>query len=177
MRIMAVASPEAEKLEAVTYAILGRLNGAEEMIRTQATLLKEWLSSAEAHLVTNRSEVEKLASAISAADSQAGQLAEQAGPKLIEALLRVKDTAEQAAERARQSLARTIPDAADALGKASQQALEDAVTEKVRAQMEQIAPNAQSAMQAANTATVRPMRKMITMTATKARVGRRLEDG
>src|SRR3546814_4809942 len=78
------------------------------MIRTQATLLKEWLSSAEAHLVTNRIEVEKLASAISAADSQAGQLAEQAGPKLIEALLRVKDTAEQAAERARQSLARTI---------------------------------------------------------------------
>src|SRR3546814_2212180 len=93
------------------------------------------------------------------------------------ALLRVKDTAEQAAERARQSLSRTIPEAADALGKASQQALEDAVTEKVSAQMEQIAPNAQSAMQAANTATVRPMRKMITMTATKARVGRRLEDG
>src|SRR3546814_5460417 len=110
MRIMADASPEAEKLEAVTDAILGRVNEAEEMIRTQATLLKEWLSSAEAHLVTNRIEVEKLASAISAADSQAGQLAEQAGPKLIEALLRVKDTAEQAAERARQSLARTIPE-------------------------------------------------------------------
>src|SRR3546814_2253830 len=96
------------------------LNEAEEMIRTQATLLKEWLSSAEAHLVTNRIEVEKLASAISAADSQAGQLAEQAGPKLIEALLRVKDTAEQAAERARQSLARTIPEAADALGRSEE---------------------------------------------------------
>src|SRR3546814_5721703 len=66
MRIMADASPEAEKLEAVTDAILGRVNEAEEMIRTQATLLKEWLSSAEAHLVTNRIEVEKLASAISA---------------------------------------------------------------------------------------------------------------
>src|SRR3546814_4315199 len=64
MRIMADASPEAEKLEAVTDAILGRVNEAEEMIRTQATLLKEWLSSAEAHLVTNRIEVEKLASAI-----------------------------------------------------------------------------------------------------------------
>src|SRR3546814_3696711 len=47
MRIMADASPEAEKLEAVTDAILGRVNEAEEMIRTQATLLKEWLSSAE----------------------------------------------------------------------------------------------------------------------------------
>src|SRR3546814_8931941 len=57
MRIMADASPEAEKLEAVTDAILGRVNEAEEMIRTQATLLKEWQSSAEAHLVTNRIEV------------------------------------------------------------------------------------------------------------------------
>src|SRR3546814_11891156 len=98
---------------------------------------------------------------ISAADSQAGQLAEQAGPKLIEALLRVKDTAEQAAERARQSLARTIPEAADALGKASQKALEDAVTEKVSAQMEQIATIAQSALQAAHQATDRLDRKSV----------------
>src|SRR3546814_19452897 len=59
MRIMADASPEAEKLEAVTDAILGRVNEAEEMIRTQATLLKEWLSSAEAHLVTKRIEVDR----------------------------------------------------------------------------------------------------------------------
>src|SRR3546814_3806496 len=100
------------------------------MILPQAPLLKEWLSSAEAHLVTNRIEVEKLASAISAADSQAGQLAEQAGPKLIEALLRVTDTAEPAAERGRQSIASKIPEAAAALGQASQQALEDDDAEK-----------------------------------------------
>src|SRR3546814_20053823 len=106
------------------------------MIRTQATLLKEWLSSAEAHFVTNRIEVEKLASAISAEDSQAGQLAEQAGPKLIMALLLVKDTAEQAVERARQALARTILDTEDDLGKARQKDLEVTVTEKVNAQME-----------------------------------------
>src|SRR3546814_6906945 len=101
---MAVACPEEKMCEAVTDAILGRVNEAEEMIRTQATLLKEWLSSAEAHLVTNRLQVDKLSSAISAADSQAGQLAEQAGPTLLEALLRVKVTAEQAAARKSQRL-------------------------------------------------------------------------
>src|SRR3546814_18250740 len=114
------------------------------MNRTPASLLKEWRSSAEAHLVTNRIEVEKLASAISAADSQAGQVAEQAGPKLIEALLRVKDTAEQAAERARQSLARTIPEAAEAPGQAAHKACAAAATEKGRRPMEKypkIAPH------------------------------------
>src|SRR3546814_12126624 len=92
------------------------------------------------------------------------------------ALLRVKDTAEQAAERARQSLARTIPEAADALGKASQKALEDAVTEKVSAQMEQIATIAQSALQAAHQATDRLMRQMLTIADTSASVERRIAE-
>lgn len=176
MRILAGASPEAEKLEAVTEAILGRINEAEEMIRTQALQLKDWLTSAESHIVTNRIEVEKLAGAIAAADEQSGQLAEQAGPKLIEALLRVKETAEQAAERARQSLSRIIPEAADALGKASQKALEDAVSQKVVAQMEQISTVAQNALGAAHQATERLMRQMMTIADTSASVERRIDE-
>src|SRR3546814_13501084 len=50
MRIMADASPEAAKLEAVTDAILGRVNEAEDMIRTQDTLHKEWQARDEAPL-------------------------------------------------------------------------------------------------------------------------------
>lgn len=176
LRIIASTSPEAEKLEAVTEAILGRVNEAEEMIRTQATLLREWLSSAEAHIVTNRIEVEKLGGAIAAADEQSERLAQQAGPKLIGALLRVKETAEQAAERARQSLARTIPEAADALGKASQKALDDAVSEKVVAQMEQISVVAQNALSAAHQATERLMRQMMTIADTSASVERRIDE-
>lgn len=176
MRLIAQASPEAEKLEAVTEAILGRVNEAEEMIRAQAALLKEWLATAEAHIVTNRIEVEKLGGAIGAADEQAEQLARQSGPRLIEALLRVKDTAEQAAERARQSLALTIPEAADALGKASQKALEEAVTQKVADQMQKIAAVADDAMKAAHQATERLMRQMMTIADTSASVERRIED-
>ena len=176
LRIIAGASPEAEKLEAVTEAILGRVNEAEEMIRAQATLLREWLSGAEAHIVTNRIEVEKLGSAIAAADEQSERLAQQAGPKLIEALLRVKETAEQAAERARQSLARTIPEAADALGKASQKALDDAVSQKVVAQMEQISVVAQNALTSAHQATERLMRQMMTIADTSASVERRIDE-
>lgn len=176
MQIIGRASPEAEKLEAVTEAILGRVGEAEELIRTQAALLKEWLSNAEAHLVTNRIEVEKLGNAIAAADDQAGQLADQSGPRLIEALLRVKETAEQAAERARQSLARTIPEAADALGKASQKALEDAVAEKVTGQLEQISTIAQSALKAAHQASERLMRQMMTIADTSASVERRIDE-
>lgn len=176
MRMIAQASPEAEKLEAVTEAVLGRVGEAEELIRAQAALLKEWLSNAEAHLVTNRIEVEKLGNAIAAADDQAGQLADQSGPRLIEALLRVKETAEQAAERARQSLARTIPEAADALGKASQKALEEAVTEKVTSQLEQISTIAQNALKAAHQASERLMRQMMTIADTSASVERRIDE-
>lgn len=176
MKLIAAASPEAEKLEAVSEAILGRVNEAEELIRIQATQLKEWLSNAEAHLVTNRIEVEKLGNAIAAADDQAGQLADQSGPRLIEALLRVKDTAEQASERARQSLARTIPEAADALGKASQKALEEAVSQQVVAQMEQISTVADGALKSAHQATERLMRQMLTIADTSASVERRIDE-
>jgi len=176
LRIIAGVSPEAEKLEAVTEAILGRVNEAEEMIRTQAIQLREWLTGTEANLVTNRIEVEKLGGAIAAADQQSTRLTEQAGPKLIEALLRVKETAEQAAERARQSLARTIPEVADALGKASQKALEDAVSQKVVAQMEQISVVAQNALDAAHQASERLMRQMMTISDTSASVERRIDE-
>lgn len=176
LQIIANTSPEAEKLEAVTEAILGRVNEAEEMIRAQATLLREWLSSAESHIVTNRIEVEKLGGAIAAADEQSERLAEQSGPKLIGALLRVKETAEQAAERARQSLARTIPEAADALGKASEKALDDAVSQKVVTQMEQISVVAQNALSAAHQATERLMRQMMTIADTSASVERRIDE-
>src|SRR3546814_5928210 len=109
------AAPEMERLEAISEALLGRTQEAEELLRGQGRRLTEWLESTQSGVDANRELVEKLRTALDNAHQDATRITEGAGPLLVTALLRVKDTADQAAERARQALSRAIPEAAEAL--------------------------------------------------------------
>src|SRR3546814_13944205 len=57
--------------------------------------------------------------------------AEESAPRLVEALIRVRDTASAAAERARETLATVIPEAAQSLETASAEALKRATAATV----------------------------------------------
>jgi hypothetical protein len=95
---------------------------------------------------------------------------------LVTALLRVKDTADQAAERARQALGRAIPDAAQSLAEASEVALQQAVNDKVTAQIEKLAQVAEEAVRAAHQASDRLTRQLLTIADTSASVQSRIEE-
>ncbi|MGV3771010.1 MAG: hypothetical protein ACO1NM_13355 [Sphingobium phenoxybenzoativorans] len=159
-KLLASAEPEIEKLETIAQSVLGRTQETEELLRDQAKRLNELLETTGENLASNRSEVEMLRDVLYSADEGAARLKESAGPQLVAALVRVKDTADQAAERARQSLARAIPDAADALGKASADALKNAVSEQVTAQIAQLSSVADQAIDAVSAATERLDRKI-----------------
>ncbi|HEX7784127.1 MAG TPA: hypothetical protein VF509_15090 [Sphingobium sp.] len=159
-RLLATAAPELEKLEAIAQSVLGRTQETEELLRDQAKRLNELLETTGENLASNRSEVEMLRDVLYSADEGAARLRESAGPQLVAALVRVKDTADQATERAKQSLARAIPDAADALGKASAEALKNAVSEQVTAQIARLSTVADQAIDATSAATERLDRKI-----------------
>ena len=170
------AAPEMERLEAISEALVGRTQEAEELLRGQGRRLSEWLESTQSGVEANRELVEKLRTALDHAHEDATRITEGAGPLLVTALLRVKDTADQAAERARQALARAIPDAAQSLAEASEAALQQAVDDKVTAQIEKLAQVAEEAVRAAHQASDRLTRQLLTIADTSASVQSRIEE-
>ncbi|MGE4323996.1 MAG: hypothetical protein AB7E60_13340 [Sphingobium sp.] len=169
-------TPEIQHVEAISEALAGRAQESEEMLRGQGQRLTEWLDSTRKGLETNRAQVEKLHAAFADAHEGATRITEGAGPLLITALLRVKDTAEQAAERARQALGRAIPDAAQSLADASEEAMRAAVDEQVTTQINRVALVAEDAVRAANQASDRLLRQLHTITETSASVEQRIEE-
>jgi len=170
------AAPEMERLEAISEALVGRTQEAEELLRGQGRRLTEWLESTQSGVEANRELVEKLRTALDNAHQDATRITEGAGPLLVTALLRVKDTADQAAERARQALGRAIPDAAQSLAEASEQALQQAVDDKVTAQIHKLAEVAEEAVRAAHQASDRLTRQLLTIADTSASVQSRIEE-
>ena len=170
------AAPELERLEAISEALVGRTQEAEELLRGQGRRLTEWLESTQSGVEANRELVERLRAALDNAHQDATRITEGAGPLLVTALLRVKDTADQAAERARQALGRAIPDAAQSLADASEAALQRAIDDKVTAQIEMVAQVAEEAVKAAHQASDRLTRQLLTIADTSASVQSRIEE-
>jgi len=81
--------------------------------------------------------------------------AEEAAPRLVDALLRVRDTAAVAADKARETLATVIPEAADALEAASADAMRRVTSDTVERQVAAIGDATAGAVDAATRATER----------------------
>lgn len=174
--LLGTAAPEIERLEAISEALVGRTQEAEELLRGQGRRLSEWLESTQSGVDANRELVEKLRIALDNAHQDATRITEGAGPLLVTALLRVKDTADQAAERARQALSRAIPEAAQSLADASEAAMQRAIDEKVTAQIELVAQVAEEAVKAAHQASDRLTRQLLTIADTSASIETRIEE-
>ena len=93
-----------------------------------------------------------LEAAITEARARTDAVADEAGPRLVEALLRVRDTANQAAEHARETLGEVIPDAAASLGSASRDAIRQTIGNEVEARMAELSAAADRALEAARKA-------------------------
>ncbi len=170
------ATPEFERLEAISEAIAGRAEESENLVRGQADRLQHWLADTQRGFLATQDKVDELRASLDETHHSATRITDGAGPLLITALLRVKDTADQAAERARQALGRAIPEAAQALSDASEQALQQAIGDRVTQQIAQVAEVAEEAVKAAHQASDRLMRQLITISETSTAVEQRIEE-
>ncbi|WP_293859342.1 hypothetical protein [Sphingomonas sp. SCN 67-18] len=174
-RIGALA-PDLEALTASANTAFDRLVQTEKLLGQQREAVGLLTQAASDQLEAGKRNAEDLTTAIGVADSQAKALAEGSGPALIEVMLRVRDTAAQAAERARESLSRIIPDAAQALGEASDDAMGKAISSRVEAQMRAIADAARQAAEAADHASDRLARQALSISESSAAFAASMEE-
>lgn len=144
--------PEITALETASSAALDRLRDAETLVTAQRDLIDRTVQSAGAAIEQSRATAEALSRELDAAEEQAKSLTGTAAPQLIDALLRIKDTAQQAAEHARTALDNVVPEAAHRLGAEARDALEAALSGPVEDQMALIAERAEQAIAAARKA-------------------------
>ena len=168
--------PELEKVEAIADAILGKTHEAERMLAEQSQSLGQWLDRNETAMASNQDKVAELREVLDSADDSAVRLHQSAGPQLVAALLRVRDTAEQASEKARNALSRAIPEAAEALGEATEAAMRQAVDERVSKQLQEVSVVAERAVKAAHQASDRLMRQLLTIAETSTQIEQRIEE-
>ncbi|MDE0947980.1 MAG: hypothetical protein OSA39_14230, partial [Sphingobium sp.] len=81
--LLGSVTPEMERLEAISQALVGRAEEAESLLRGQGSRLTEWLESTQSGLEANRRLVDRLRVALDGAHQDATRITEGAGPLLV----------------------------------------------------------------------------------------------
>ena len=174
MAAVAAATPIVSQLTEAASSVLDRLIDTDAMLARQREAMASLSSMSDTQLADTRKTADDLAASISAAISDAEQLSLNAAPQLVEALLRVRETANQANKQAKEALGEVIPQSAEALAQLSKDALTEALTAQVETQMVEIARTTEKAVGAAQKATDRLMRQMLTISETSAALEARI---
>ncbi|MBB3980896.1 seryl-tRNA synthetase [Sphingobium fontiphilum] len=174
--LLTAMTPEFERLEAISESLAGRAEESEGLIRGQAERLDHWLADTQRSVAASLQRVDELRAGLDEAHASSTRITESAGPMLVTALLRVKDTADQAAERARQALSRAIPEAAQALSDTSGQALQQAIGQHVAEQIAKVATVAEEAVKAAQQASERLGRQLSAIDQASAAIEQRIDE-
>lgn len=170
------ATPIIEALSASAVAALAKLGDADAILARQRDALASLNEMSGGQLADCTKMANTLAQSIADATTSAEHLAGTAGPKLLDSLIRVRETAQQASDHTRAAFAEIIPQSAKALGEHSQRALAEALTAQVETQMAAISATTGDAVQAAQNATDRLMRQMLTIADTSASLEARISE-
>ena len=144
--------PTVVQIEAGATAALDRLAETERLLQQQREAIELFGQTADRHLQTGKRSASELSAAVDAAHQQMTQVADGSGPQLVDVMLRVRDAASQAAERARETFERIVPQAAASIGHATDKAIQDVMAQRVEKQLASVAEAAERAVSAANNA-------------------------
>lgn len=173
---MAHAAPVIIQIERDASSALDRLIEAEALIAKQRTSLDTMVGDTDKRLNATRDAAAKLVDAVESAEATTRSLAEGAGAQLVEAMVRVRETAQVAADRAREAIGSVIPEATAQFSESTRQALTDAITREVQAQITSLAQTAEHAVETATNASDKLMRQMLTISETSAAVEARIAE-
>lgn len=168
--------PHVEAVRASADAAATRLTEAEEGIGRQQQAFERLVAQLNDGLAGAEERLQALGTAAGEADDHARRIVSETSPELVAALLRVRETANQAAERAREAIASVIPESAASLGDASRQAVADAVGNTIQEQMRLLTELAERAVLTARRASERLTRQMLTIGQTTAAIEQRIEE-
>ena len=149
---------------------------AIEAISEQRRVVDQLSSTLLQTLNEGRTKADALGVMVDETIGRSHRFAEEAAPRLLDALLRVRDTAQVAAEKARETLSAVIPEAASRLEEASAAALARATSDTVERQIAAVTEATAAAVDASTRATERLAQHVQAIADQTAIVETRLED-
>ena len=168
--------PSVEAVQSAAALTAGSLADGEASVARQREALDALLVKVEQGAATAEAQLQALTASLTETDGAATRLAHETGPQLVEALVRVRETANQAAAHARDAIAAAIPESAAALAEASRQAVAGAVAGPVQEQLAEIAAAAQRATAVARQASERLTRQLLVIGETAALIEDRIAE-
>ncbi|MFA5968996.1 MAG: hypothetical protein WC816_07120 [Sphingomonas sp.] len=175
-KIVGSAKPELLALVTAAESTHDAIEAIAQVLTNQRQTLDQLTSTLLEALRTGEDKAETLGAAMDATISRTNDFTESAAPRLVEALMRVRETANTAAERARETLTSVIPDAARVLETASNQAIQRAVGGAVEQHIAGIITATDAAVAAATRASERLASQMMTIAETTSMVEARIDD-
>jgi hypothetical protein len=172
----AAIAPRVAAMEASATQAAAAIGGSQGSVERQTEALQAMLGIIDDGVRSAEDRLQALAVAIGEADNAAARIVSDTSPELVDALMRVRDTAQQAAERAREAIAEVIPRSAAALAQASRHALSEAVTGEVGATVDELNRMAERAIEAARKASEGLTRQMVAIGRSAGMVEARIEE-
>ncbi|MDQ1156684.1 gas vesicle protein [Sphingomonas sp. SORGH_AS 950] len=174
--VVVETKPELLALVAAAESTHEAIAAIADVIAEQRQTLETLSGSLIETLSTGRAKADALGMMVDETIDRSHRFADEAAPKLVDALLRVRETAATAAESARETLAEVIPQAAHALEIASAEAMRRATGDTVERQVHAIVEATQGAVEAATRATERLARQAEQIAEKTALVENRIEE-
>lgn len=174
--IVVQTKPELLALVAAAESTHEAIEAIADVIAEQRQTLETLSGSLIETLTSGRAKADALGMMVDETIDRTHRFADEAAPKLVDALLHVRETAATAAEKARETLAEVIPQAAQALEQASAEAMRRATGDTVERQVHAIIDATQGAVEAATRATERLARQADLIVEKTGLVEARIED-
>jgi hypothetical protein len=187
---MAGVEIQAERTAASAAAVTGQMvamqeaadAAAERTAATEASIARQrealdgLLTALRAGVGEAEQKLRAIGALIGETDGAAAQMVRDTGPELVEALVRVRDAAAQAATHAREAIAAVIPESVEALVAASRTAMSEAMAEPVQERLAEIGNASHLALATAKAASERLTRQLLTIGETAAAIEDRIAE-
>ena len=171
--------PEVEWMRDAALEASERLGTTSDSIITQQDRLAALLATLDEGVGSAEQRLGGLREAIAAVHADAARVQSETGPALVAAMVQVREASAHAADRAREAIASVIPEGAARLSSETRDALENAIREGITRQLADVETVATRAVQAAQDASERLTRQMLsigqTATALEAHIERSTE--
>lgn len=175
-QVVVAAKPELLALVTAAESTHDAIEAIAGVIAEQRRTLDQLSGTLLQTLNDGRSKADALGMMVDETIDRTHRFAEEAAPRLVDALLRVRETASVAADKARETLATVIPDVTGQLEDASAEAMRRATTDTVERQVRAIADATGLAVDAATRATERLSAQVQQILDQTALVETRIED-
>ncbi|RVT92440.1 hypothetical protein [Sphingomonas crocodyli] len=145
----------------------------DALLDRQRELSDSFAEEAAARLEALRDHSTELGRLIAESEKNMRSLAELSGSRLVEAILKVRETAGEAARGAKAALESVIPDASEKLARSGAEAIERAFGDQITQRIHLISDTAEAAVAAANHASEKLLKQLLSIAEASANLEER----